>query len=104
MKDTEKIALKRIHVLFKLAKEIIHDNSELAQRYVQVARKIAMRTRLKMPKEYRMLICKKCKKFIVPGVNCRVRIQQRRQTHIVITCLNCKEYSRIPLLSREKLC
>ncbi|MEJ2242367.1 MAG: ribonuclease P [Candidatus Bathyarchaeota archaeon] len=102
MNPTEKMALKRIHILFKLAKEIIHDDFELAQRYVQIARKIAMRTRLKMPKEYRSLICKKCKRFIMPGVNCRVRIQQRRQTHIVITCLNCNEYSRIPLLSREK--
>ena len=101
MNSTEKIALKRIHILFRLAKEIIHDDAELAQRYVQVARKIAMRTRLNIPKEYRSLICKKCRRFIIPGANCRVRIQQKRQTHIVITCLNCKGYSRIPLLSRE---
>lgn len=97
MNSTEKIALKRIHILLMLAKEIINEDSELAQRYFQVARKIAMRTRLKMPKEYKSLICKKCKSFIMPGTNCRVRIQQKRQTHIVITCLNCNDCSRIPL-------
>ena len=103
MKSTEKIALKRIHILFTSAKEIINVDSELAQRYFQVARKIAMRTRLNIPKEYRTLICKKCKTFILPGINCRVRIQQKRQTHIVITCFNCNRYYRIPILSREKI-
>jgi ribonuclease P protein subunit RPR2 len=102
MNTTEKIALKRIDVLFMLAKKIIHDDSELAQRYVYVARKIAMRTRLNIPKEYKSLICKKCKKFILPGVNCRVRIQHKRQSHLVITCFNCNKYTRISLLSREK--
>ncbi len=102
MYSNKKIALKRIHILFKLAKENINENFELAQRYVQIARKIAMRTKLNMPKEYRGLICIKCKRFIVPGVNCRVRIQQKRQTHIVTTCLNCNGYSRIPLSGREK--
>ncbi len=104
MNSYEKIALKRIHILFTLAKEIIHVDSELAQRYVQIARKIAMRTRLNMPKEYRRLICKKCKRFIVQGINCRVRIQQKRQTHIAITCFNCNGCYRIPILSREKEC
>ena len=104
MTPTKQIALKRVHVLFQLAKEVIHKNPELAQRYVQIARKIAMRTRLKLPKEYRSLICRKCKSFILPGVNCRVRIQHRREPHMVITCLNCGGHSRIPLKGDEKPC
>jgi RNase P subunit RPR2 len=37
----------------------------------------------------------------LPGVNCRIRIQQRRESHMVITCLNCGGISRIPLKGRE---
>ncbi len=102
MNSTKKIALQRVHTLFNLAREVIHEDPELAQRYVQIARKIAMRTQLKLPKEYRHLICRKCKSFIFPGVNCRIRIQQRREPHMVITCLNCGEHSRIPLKRRKK--
>jgi ribonuclease P protein subunit RPR2 len=101
MNSTKRIALKRVHTLFGLAKETIHEDPELAQRYVQIARKIAMRTKLRLPKEYRSLICRHCKSFILPGVNCRVRIQQRREPHMVITCLNCGKHTRIPLKGEE---
>lgn len=104
MSSTRQIALQRVHKLFSLAKEVIHENPELAQRYIKIARKIAMRTRLRLPKEYRSLVCRECKRFILPGVNCRVRIQQRRESHMVITCLNCGGHSRIPLKGREKQC
>jgi len=102
MTSTKRIALKRVHILFGLAKEVIREDPELAQRYVQIARKIAMRTQLRLPKEYRRLICRKCKSFILPGVNCRIRIQQRREPHMVITCLNCGGHTRIPLKRRKK--
>jgi ribonuclease P protein subunit RPR2 len=104
MTSTKQIALKRVQTLFQLAKEEVHKNPEQTQRYVEIARRIAMRTRLRLPKEYRQLVCRKCKSFILPGVNCRVRIQQRREPHIVVTCLNCGGYSRIPLKGREKQC
>lgn len=100
MAVTKQIALQRIHILFRLAREIIHKNSQLAQRYVEIARKIAMRTRVHLPREYRHMICKHCKSFILPCVNCRVRIQPRRESHIVFTCLECMQFTRIPL--REK--
>ena len=102
MNATRRIALQRIHVLFRLARDTIHEDPPLAQRYVKVARKIAMATRLRLPKEYRRLICRHCKGFILPGVNCRVRIQQRREPHMVVTCFNCGKHSRIPLKSRKK--
>jgi ribonuclease P protein subunit RPR2 len=104
MTSAKQIALKRVETLFQLAKDIIHKDPELAQRYVQLARRIAMRTRLKLPKVYKRLVCRKCKSFILPGVNCRIRIQKRREPHMVITCLICGGYSRIPLRSRENQC
>lgn len=101
MNSTKQIALQRVNTLFRLAKEVIHENPELAQRYIQIARRIAMRTRLRLPKVYKSQICRKCKSFIFPGVNCRIRIQQRRESHMVITCLNCGGIYRIPLKGRE---
>jgi len=102
MNATKQIALQRIHTLFRLAREVVHEDPKLAQRYVKIARKIAMRTKLRLPREYRRLVCRHCKSFILPGVNCRVRIQSRREPHVVITCLNCGKYLRVPLKGKEK--
>ena len=102
MNATKQIALQRVHTLFRLAREVVREDPELAQRYVKIARKIAMGTKLRLPREYRRLVCRHCKSFILPGVNCRIRIQSRREPHVVITCLNCGKHSRIPLRGREK--
>ncbi|UCH71362.1 MAG: ribonuclease P [Candidatus Bathyarchaeota archaeon] len=96
------IALQRIHTLFRLAEEAVPQNLELAQRYVEIARKIAMKTKVRLPMEYRRLVCRHCKNFIFPGVSCRVRTQSRREPHIVITCLRCSRHMRIPLKKRKK--
>ena len=102
MNETRQIALQRIRTLFELAKANVRREPELAQRYVQVARRIAMRTRVRLPTEYRRLVCRGCKSFIYPGVNCRVRVQRRREPHVAITCLVCGKTSRIPLRSRVR--
>ena len=102
MNVAKQIALQRVHILFCLARKVVHEDPELAQRYVEIARKIAMGTKLRLPREYRRLVCRHCKSFILPGVNCRVRTQSRREPHVVITCLNCGKHSRMPLKSREK--
>lgn len=99
---TKQIALQRIRILFRLARETIREDPELAQRYVEIARKIAMRTRVRLPKEYRRQVCRRCKSFVLPGVNCHVRIQSRREPHVVVTCFNCGKHTRIPLKGREK--
>jgi len=94
--------LQRIHTLFGLAKEKVREEPALAQRYAVIARKIAMRAKLRLPREYRRLVCRHCKSFIYPGVNCRVRVQQRREPHVVITCLVCGKHMRISLRSRRE--
>jgi len=101
LNETRQVAMLRIRTLFHLAKEAVRDKPELAQRYIQIARKIAMRAKLRLPVDYRRLICRHCKSFIYPGVNCRVRMQQRREPHVVITCLVCGKHTRIPLRRRE---
>ena len=101
MNETRQIAMQRIHTLFRLAKEKIREEPELAQRYATIARKIAMRAKLRLPMEYRRMVCKHCKSFIYPCVNCRVRVQQRREPHMAITCQVCGETTRIPLMKRS---
>lgn len=87
-----KIALERIEVLFKEAKAMFKDDSKLSDRYVQLARKIAMKYKVKIPSEFKRRICKNCHKYLVPGKNCRVRT---RKGHIVYYCLKCKNFMRI---------
>ncbi|PIU58809.1 ribonuclease P [Candidatus Bathyarchaeota archaeon CG07_land_8_20_14_0_80_47_9] len=98
---TRRIAMQRIKTLFRLAKESFHEDPSLAQHYVDNARKIAMAAKVRLPKEYRHQVCRHCKSFIQPGVNCRVRIQQRREPHVVITCLNCGKQTRLPMKKKE---
>lgn len=99
-RETKQIALSRIEALFELAQQTIRENPTLAQKYVAAARKIAMATRVRLPAKYRRQVCRRCKRFILPNVNCRVRIRQRREPHVVITCMECGGHTRIPLRKR----
>jgi len=100
--NVKRLALQRIQRLSNLAMKTLRENPKLAQRYIEIARRIAMRTRLHLPKEYRYFICRSCKRFILPGVNSRVRLQSRRDSHVAITCLICGSHMRIPLRKRKK--
>ena len=100
--ETRQIARKRIHTLFSLAREIVHDDPALAQHYVDTARKIAMAARIRLPNGYRRQVCKHCKGFMLPGVSCRVRLKQRREPHLVVTCLRCGGQTRIRLAKRKE--
>jgi ribonuclease P protein subunit RPR2 len=102
MHETKRIALDRIRVLFSLARETVHENPDFAQHYVDIARRISMTARVRLPIECRRQVCRHCKGFILPSVNCRVRIQQRPEPHVVVTCLLCGESTRFPLKSRRK--
>ena len=99
---TKRIALQHVRTLFRLATETFHEDPMLAQRYVNIARKVAMAAKVRLPKEYRLEVCRHCKSFILPGVNCRVRVKQRREPHLVITCLVCGKHMRIPLRKRKE--
>ncbi|MDH5816018.1 MAG: ribonuclease P [Candidatus Nezhaarchaeota archaeon] len=91
------IAIERIKRLFEMADYMFRVNSELSHRYVELARKIAMRCKVRIPRELRRRFCHRCYKFLKPGVNCRVRLAKRREPHIVITCLECGNVMRFNL-------
>jgi ribonuclease P protein subunit RPR2 len=100
-RQIERIAIERIKTLFKRAEETFPSDPNLAQRYVDLARKIAMRTRLCLPIELRRRVCRYCNTFLVPGATSRIRIKQRREPHVNITCLKCGKTTRIPIRGRN---
>lgn len=99
--SVKQIAMQRIEVLFRQADQVCRTNPKLAAVYVQSARKVAMSARFPLPAEFKRRVCKNCSALLVQGVSCRVRIQQKREPHVVVTCLNCGSQSRI-LLRKKK--
>lgn len=74
----KEIAKERIARLLSLAEEMAKNGDELSKRlekrYVGLARRISEHYKVKIPKELKQRICKKCNNFLVPGVNCTVRL------------------------------
>ena len=93
-KTAKLLAQERISILIRNAFQKIDDDYELANSQAQLAKKIAKRLRLKLPYDIRQLYCKKCKRFIVPGSNCRVRIGRSKIKALRITCLLCNNVYR----------
>lgn len=88
------IAKERIEILMEKALETMKEDSKLAQRYVELARKIGMRYRVRIPKKWKMFICRGCKRLMIPGATCRIRIQRKREPHVTLTCLMCGHVKR----------
>jgi ribonuclease P protein subunit RPR2 len=101
-RETTKIALERIRTLFDQAEQAFPHDPNLAQRYVDLARRIAMRTRSHLPRDLSRRVCKSCKAYLVPGATSRTRIRQRREPHVATTCLRCRHTTRIPLRERQR--
>ena len=100
-RQTTNIALERIHILFQLAESTFSENPQRAQRYVELARKIAQRTRTHLPPYLRRQVCRKCDAYLVPGATSRTRIRQRREPHVATTCLKCGNIQRHPLKEKR---
>ncbi len=92
--DPKKIALERIYILLNEALSNAKKNPELAQRQAGLARKIGTKYKVKLPYEIRMQFCKKCKGFIAPGVNSKIRLGRSALKSIRITCRFCNHTYR----------
>jgi len=82
----KELAVKKIKVLFNEAKF----NKDKANRYVKLARDIAMKVNLSMPKEFRRRYCKHCNSYFTSD-NYRVRTRNKM---VVYYCLKCKKYMK----------
>ena len=88
------IARERIQILFKEARDVFKKKPRLADRYVYLARKIAMKYKVRIPPELKRKFCKYCHTYLVPSVNCRVRVQRGK---VVYYCMKCKKFMRFVL-------
>ena len=84
-----KIALERMQILIDSAISNAKMNPELSKRQASLARKISMRHKIRMPYELRIVFCKKCKSFIAPGINSRIRLGRTSIKSIRISCNLC---------------
>ncbi|MFH1682562.1 MAG: ribonuclease P protein component 4 [Candidatus Woesearchaeota archaeon] len=94
----KEIALERIAVLFQQADEQFSINPELSHRYVELARKIQMKAKVRITVELKRKFCKHCYKYLRTGVNARIRT---REGKLIIYCLSCKKHTRIPLKKKQ---
>ncbi|MFB6147093.1 MAG: ribonuclease P protein component 4, partial [Halobacteriaceae archaeon] len=82
--DADRIAAERIDRLASLAREATRaGEADLAREYVRLARRLAERHRLRLPRPLRRRTCSACDRYQVPGVNVQVRLQDG---HVVRTC------------------
>lgn len=88
---TKMVAKERIRVLFGQARLAFHGHPELSNRYVALARRIAMRQRVRIDHEFRRQYCHHCYAFLVPGQNMRVRVHRG---NVVVTCGICNKKMR----------
>jgi ribonuclease P protein subunit RPR2 len=87
------IALDRIEQLFSEAEKAFKEKPHLSNRYVELARKIAMKAKVRIRSELKKRFCKHCQSYLKPGVNCRVRLTKK---HLTYYCQSCKKFMRFP--------
>ncbi len=100
----KKIANSRMLYLFQKAHEVFPKNKYLSNRYIYFARRYAQRTKIKIPFEWKKRICPKCKMFLYPGMNYRIRIhsQKGKGSHLSLTCFECDKTTRYFIKLKRK--
>lgn len=99
LKKQKSIARERIVVLFEQAQEAFAKDPKLSDRYIEIARKIAMKCKIRIPSDSKRKFCKHCYCYLVPGKNCRVRTHEGK---VVYYCFKCKKYMRFPYVKEKK--
>ena len=98
----KKIARERIEILLEKADNVYKKDPTLAQNYADNARKIAMKARVRLPRKWRFRFCSKCKKYLYPGINSRVRIKPGNPSRVILHCDNCEQRTKsIPLKTKN---
>jgi ribonuclease P protein subunit RPR2 len=88
-----KIARERMDILFEETRRRAPSDPKLANRYVELARKIGMRYNVRLPPELKRKICKGCKAYLALGITAKQRVKQGR---VIITCNACGHANRYP--------
>lgn len=97
---TKLIARERVEMLFMQADRVFTTNPERSNRYVELARKIAMRQRIRIDREHRRRFCHHCSAYLKPGQNMRVRVHRG---NVVVTCHVCNRKTRFRVGRRHNV-
>ena len=81
--------MERMQILIDNAMTNARTDPELSQRQASIARRISTKYKIRMPYYLRMIFCKKCKSFIAPGINSRIRLGRTSVKSIRISCNLC---------------
>ena len=81
--------MERMQILIDNAITNARTDPELSQRQASIARRISTKYKIRMPYHLRMVFCKKCKSFITPGINSRIRLGRASVKSIRISCNLC---------------
>ena len=81
--------MERMQILIDNAISNARVNPELSQRQASLDRRISTKYKIRMPYNLRMVFCKKCKSFIAPGINSRIRLGRASVKSIRISCNLC---------------
>lgn len=92
------LALQRMERLFLLAEEEHRSHPERSRRYVEIARRISTRTRVRMPCVLKKLYCRHCGSYLSPEGS-RVRL---RDGVLITTCIHCQGKMRRPYKPRKE--
>ena len=87
----KKLAKAEVISLFAEAKRVFKKSPSMANKHIAKARRLAMKHKLRFPRELKRRFCKHCYAYLVPGTNCRIRTQKGR---VIYYCLNCKKFMR----------
>ena len=81
--------MERMLILIDNAISNARTDPELSQRQASIARRISSKYKIRMPYDLRIVFCKKCKSFIAPGLNSRIRLGRTSVKSIRISCNLC---------------
>ncbi|UCC93311.1 MAG: ribonuclease P [Thermoplasmata archaeon] len=94
-KEMVVIARERMELLMEQADQAaLAGQMDLADRYVDLARRVGMRYNVRFRQAHRRRFCKACYRYLLPGSTSRTRMNRGRA---VTTCLRCGHVMRRPL-------
>jgi ribonuclease P protein subunit RPR2 len=96
----QKIAKERIEILFKEAKKIASKDSDLANRYVFLARKLGMKYGVRLPKDLKMKFCHHCYHYFY-SKNLKVKVNPKTKA-VEYNCKDCGKITRYGYSSKKK--
>ncbi|MCD6589973.1 ribonuclease P [Candidatus Woesearchaeota archaeon] len=94
----KRLARRHIEELFSFAERIQKVSQELANRAIEIALRIAKHYNIRLEKEKKQRVCKKCGAFLTPGINAKIRLKAKT---IIIKCLHCGAEKRWPYVKEN---